>query len=99
MTPDMECAGKAQRRRRFGSIDASATRLVSGNDDPKRCRRFALPPHSKCFAALLCLLLLLVAGASAAANVPQRKRTQRSRTQKPRTPPKPKIDYAKFSHT
>ena len=29
----------------------------------------------------------------------QRKRTQRSRTQKPKTPPKPKIDYAKFSHT
>jgi hypothetical protein len=28
----------------------------------------------------------------------QRKRTQRSRNQKPKTPPKPKVDYAKFSH-
>src|SRR5215471_3475633 len=28
----------------------------------------------------------------------QRKRTARSRTQKPKTPPKPKIDYANFSH-
>jgi hypothetical protein len=29
----------------------------------------------------------------------QRKRTSRSRTQKPKVPPKPQIDYGKFSHT
>jgi hypothetical protein len=50
-------------------------------------------------------LLLLFLGFGLAAALPahyasaQRKRTQRSRTQKPKTPPAPKIDYTKFSHT
>jgi hypothetical protein len=50
-------------------------------------------------------LLLLFLGFGLAAALPahnasaQRKRTQRSRSQKPKTPPAPKIDYAKFSHT
>ena len=100
MTKHVECAGKAKRRRRFGSIDAySETRFILRDDNPKRCRRFALPPRSKFLAALLCLLLLLVAYASAAANVAPQKRSQRSRSQKPKVPPKPKIDYTKFSHT
>ena len=34
----LECAGRAKRRRRF-ELDIDAT--------PKRCRRCALPPHSK----------------------------------------------------
>src|SRR5262245_35744263 len=42
----------------------------------------------------LCCLWVTVGDASIAAQ-----RRPRSRTQKPRTPPPPKIDYTKFSHT
>src|SRR4051812_7754477 len=51
----------------------------------------------------LTILLLLFICLGVAAVIPspnasaQRKRTQRSRS--PKTPPKPKIDYANFSHT
>src|SRR5690349_21503727 len=112
MTREMECAGRMntparlprrgprlKRQRRFGSINAnSETRLILRSYDPKRCRRFALPPHSKYLAFLLCSLLLLLACASAMANVAPQKRTRRSSIQKPKVPPKPKIDYGKFSH-
>jgi hypothetical protein len=57
---------------------------------------------SKRSPIILVLLLIgpgLVAGLLSPDAAAQRKRTQRSRTQKPKTPPKPKIDYAKFSHT
>lgn len=43
------------------------------------------------------LFLIFGAGQSAKAFAPQR-RSQRPRAQKPRTPPKPKVDYTKFSH-
>ena len=48
--------------------------------------------------AIASIGLLLIERTSTAAPEPQ-KRSQRSRSQKPRTPPKPKIDYTKFSHT
>src|SRR5215475_6641031 len=41
----MECAGRTKRRLRFGC--PCATQVSSSDGDPKRCRRFALPPHSK----------------------------------------------------
>jgi hypothetical protein len=52
----------------------------------------------------LYILLFVIVGVGALFVSPnlasaQRKRTGRSRTQKPKVPPKPKIDYAKFSHT
>ena len=93
MTPDMECAGRAERRRGFGSIED-----ISEAQDPKRCRRFALPPHSKLLASVICSLLLLIGFASAPARAAGQKRASRSRVQKPKIPPKPKIDYGKFSH-
>jgi len=40
----------------------------------------------------------LIERTSAAAPEPQKK-SQRSRSRKPRVPPKPKVDYTKFSHT
>src|SRR5215471_21454828 len=39
----MECTGRSERRRRFGCC----TQGLSNDGKPKRCRRFALPPHSK----------------------------------------------------
>ena len=39
----MECAGRAQRRRRFGLCVSFGGLKIN----PKRGRRFALPPHSK----------------------------------------------------
>jgi hypothetical protein len=45
------------------------------------------------------LLLFLIGCASEAATAAPQKRTSRTRVQKPKTPPKPKIDYGKFSHT
>src|SRR2546426_133689 len=48
---DVECAGRAQRRRRFGSlpIDSSSgqRRTWALSNNPKRRRRCALPAHSK----------------------------------------------------
>src|SRR5262245_43330022 len=44
-------------------------------------------------------LLFLVEGDGLARGVAPQKRSQRSRSQKPKAPPKPKIDYTKFSHT
>src|ERR1044072_7414458 len=100
MTLEMECASSAKRRRRFGTITSVwGAQAVSRVDDPKRCRRSALPPHSKFIAALACSLLLLIGLAVAPANAAGQKRSGRSRVQKPRTPPKPRIDYSSFSHT
>jgi len=90
----MECAGRVERRRRFGSIEK-----ISGAQDPKRCRRFALPTHSGLFASVICSLLFLIGCASAPATAAGQRRASRSRVQKPKIPPKPKIDYASFSHT
>jgi hypothetical protein len=55
-------------------------------------------------ARKLYLLVFIIVGLGALFVSPasvsaQRKRTTRSRTQKPKVPPKPKIDYSKFSHT
>src|SRR6185503_9260940 len=47
----MERAGRAERRRRFGCLACSHWIFIRG--DPKRCRRFALPPHSKLDSQLL----------------------------------------------
>src|SRR5437764_1128065 len=94
MTPDMERAGRAERRRRFGSVEH-----ISGAQHPKRCRRFALPPHSKLFAAVICSLLFVTGFASAPATAAGQRRARRSGVEKPKIPPKPKIDYGKFSHT
>ena len=57
----------------------------------------------KRWGALLITLFVLaisaqLAATSAAKGEPQ-KRSPRSRSQKPKTPPKPKVDYTKFSHT
>jgi hypothetical protein len=46
-----------------------------------------------CLAAL-CFLVASVGGVSSAAQ-----RRSRTRTQKRKTPPAPKVDYTKFSHT
>src|SRR3954463_4651942 len=94
MTPDTERAGRAERRQRFGSIED-----ISGAQDPKRCRRFALRPHSKLLASVICSLLFLIGFASAPATTAGQKRAGSSRVQKPKILPKPKIDYGKFSHT
>ncbi len=58
-----------------------------------------MPPQSKFIPALICSLLFLIASASAPASAAGQRRTSRSRVQKPKVPPKPKIDYSKFSHT
>ncbi len=105
MTKHVECAGKAKRRRRFGSIgNYSGHEGGSGGNYPKRCRRFALPPHSIALIALTALFSIAVidnAVRVVAASKPlqPQKRSQRSRSQKPRGSPKPKVDYTKFSHT
>lgn len=44
-------------------------------------------------------LSFVVADKSVAARLAPQKRPQRSRSKKPKVPPKPKIDYTKFSHT
>ena len=49
--------------------------------------------------ALAAVVLSLVVASPTAQAVPQKRSSQRRRTRKPRTPPKPKIDYANFSHT
>lgn len=46
---------------------------------------------------LAAILVSFAANQALAASAPQ-KRSQRSRSQKPKVPPKPKIDYTKFSH-
>jgi hypothetical protein len=44
-------------------------------------------------------LSFVVASEGLTAGLEPQKRSQRSRSQKPRVPPKPKVDYTKFSHT
>jgi len=51
----------------------------------------------KTIAVLLFLVFGIAAGFFAHGSAAQKKRTRRARTQK--TPPKPRIDYASFSHT
>src|ERR1051325_703649 len=98
MTRDLECAVRAKRRRRFRSIYPIAdTQVITGNDDPKQCRRFARPAHSKSIPALVCALFIIGYASVPTGAAPQ-KRAQRTRIQKPKTPSKPKIDYTKFSH-
>ena len=50
-------------------------------------------------AVLAALMLSFVAANPAAQAAPQKRNSQRRRTRKPKTPPKPKIDYTNFSHT
>src|SRR5215475_4401747 len=47
----MECAGKAQRRRRFGWALRNGSSFPN-EKNPKRGRRCALPPHSIGFTAV-----------------------------------------------
>lgn len=57
--------------------------------------------RNKSGATLILIVLAVVLAASFASSIeaePQRQ-PQRSRSQKPKTPPKPKIDYKNFSHT
>ena len=65
----------------------------------KRSR--VLQHKSSTFAAaiLAAMSVFFIVGVSTADAVPQKTTQQRRRTQKPKTPPKPRIDYAKFSHT
>ena len=58
-----------------------------------------LPPHSRFVATLVCAFIFVIGHAVAPAASVAQKRNRRSRTQKPKVPPKPKIDYGKFSHT
>src|SRR5438067_8946472 len=52
--PRLECAGRAQRRRRFGLQSLRDPRRIRESDpDPKRRRRYALPAHSRLPLALL----------------------------------------------
>jgi hypothetical protein len=50
-------------------------------------------------AVLAAIMLSLVVARPAAQAAPQKRNSQRRRTRKPKTPPKPKIDYTSFSHT
>ena len=50
-------------------------------------------------ALLAAIMLSFSVATPAAPAAPQKRNSQRRRTQKPKTPPKPKIDYAKFSHS
>lgn len=59
----------------------------------------ALSRRSPTILLVLFIGLGLAAGFLSVDSSAQRKRGQRSRTQQPKAPPKPRIDYGKFSHT
>src|SRR5580765_8583601 len=104
MKKRVECAGKAKRRRRFGSIgNCPGHERGSRGNYPKWCRRFARSPHSLILIALAALFSIAMIGSAvrvfAGATPEPQKRSQRSRSQKPKVPPKPKVDYTRFSHT
>ncbi len=57
-------------------------------------QRFSTPA----VIVLAAILVLVIVALSTAVAAPQKRPQQRRRIQQPKTPPKPKIDYAKFSH-
>ncbi len=97
MTTNVQYAPRAKRRSELeSSRAASRTPLVNGDANERHHHLIALS-RPKLIAALVCSFLFFAAPDSSQA-VP-RPQARSSRSQKPKTPLKPKIDYAKFSHS
>src|ERR1051325_9004285 len=70
----------------------SLTLSKTAGSSPKKVFKFG-------FAVVLALMPSFVTVNAAVQAAQQKRNTQRRRAQNPKTPPKPKVDYTKFSHT